>query len=139
MFNDAYCRDISVKIRSHLDIKRKKGEFIASFAVYGYKKDCDNHNRLAVDEYAAGIVKDIFAWKIAGMSQQAIADRLNDRGILSPAEYKKSCGSRYRAKFQKKEKALWSAVAVTRILKNEVYLGNLVQGKVTTPNYKVKK
>lgn len=139
LINDAYCRDISVKIRSHLDIKRKKGEFIASFAVYGYKKDCDNHNRLIVDEYAAGIVKDIFAWKIAGMSQQAIADRLNDRGILSPAEYKKSCGSRYRAKFQKKEKALWSAVAVTRILKNEVYLGNLVQGKVTTPNYKVKK
>lgn len=139
LINDAYCRDISVKIRSHLDIKRKKGEFIASFAVYGYKKDCDNHNRLAVDEYAAGVVRDIFSWKIAGMSQQAIADRLNNRGILSPAEYKKSCGSRYRAKFQKKEKALWSAVAVTRILKNEVYLGNLVQGKVTTPNYKVKK
>lgn len=57
LINDAYCRDISVKIRSHLDIKRKKGEFIASFAVYGYKKDCANHNRLVVDEYAAGVVK----------------------------------------------------------------------------------
>ncbi len=139
LINDAYCRDISIKIRSHLDVKRRRGEFIASFTVYGYKKDEKDHNRIVVDEYAAGVVRDIFAWKIAGMSQQGIADRLNDRGILSPAEYKKSCGSNYRAKFQTKNRADWSAVAVTRILTNESYTGTLIQGKFTTPNYKVKK
>lgn len=139
LINDAYCRDISIKIRSHLDVKRRKGEFIGSFTVYGYSKDEQNHNRIVIDEYASGIVEKIFAWKIAGMSQQGIADRLNNMGILSPAEYKKSCGSNYRAKFQTKSKASWSAVAVTRILTNENYTGTLIQGKYTTPNYKVKK
>jgi len=139
LINDAYCRDISIKIKSHLDVKRRKGEFIGSFTVYGYKKDERNHNLIIVDEYAARIVSNIFSWKIAGMSQQGIADRLNDMGVLSPAEYKKSCGSNYRAKFQTKSKASWSAVAVTRILTNENYTGTLIQGKYTTPNYKVKK
>lgn len=139
LINDAYCRDISIKIRSHLDIKRRKGEFIASFTVYGYKKDEKDHNKIVADEYAAGIVRNIFSWKIAGMSQQGIANRLNDMGVLSPAEYKKSCGSNYRAKFQTKSKALWSPVAVTRILTNENYTGTMIQGRYTTPNYKVKK
>lgn len=139
LINDAYCRDISIKIRSHLDVKRRKGEFIGSFTIYGYKKDEDNHNTIVIDEYAAGIVNDIYVWKIAGMSQQKIADKLNDMGVLSPAEYKRSCGINYKAKFQTKSKALWSAVAVTRILTNEGYTGTLIQGKYTTPNYKVKK
>lgn len=139
LINDAYCRDISIKIRSHLDVKRRKGEFIGSFTVYGYRKDERNHNQIVVDEYAAGVVRNIFSWKISGMSQQGIADRLNDMGVLSPAEYKKSCGSNYRTKFQTKSKASWSAVAVTRILTNENYTGTLIQGKYTTPNYKVKK
>lgn len=139
LINDAYCRDISIKIRSHLDVKRRKGEFIGSFTVYGYRKDEQDHNHIVIDEYASGIVEKIFIWKIEGMSQQGIADRLNNMGILSPAEYKKSCGSNYRAKFQTKSKASWSAVAVTRILTNENYTGTLIQGKYTTPNYKVKK
>ena len=139
LINDAYCRDISIKIRSHLDVKRRKGEFIGSFTVYGYRKDEQDHNHIVIDEYASGIVEKIFIWKIEGMSQQGIADRLNNMGILSPAEYKKSCGSNYRAKFQTKSKASWSAVAVTRILTNENYTGTLIQGKYTTPNYKIKK
>ena len=35
--------------------------------------------------------------------------------------------------------ARWTAVAVFRILRNPVYIGTLVQGKRSTPNYKVKK
>lgn len=139
LINDAYCRDISIKIRSHLDIKRRKGEFIGSFTVFGYKKDGLDHNRIVVDDYAAKVVRDIFAWKRSGMSQQGIADRLNRSGVLSPAAYKKSCGSNYRAKFQTKKEMQWSAVAVARILTNECYTGTLVQGRFTTPNYKVKK
>jgi DNA invertase Pin-like site-specific DNA recombinase len=139
LINDAYCRDISIKIRSHLDVKRRKGEFIGSFTIYGYAKDEKDHNHIVIDEYAAGVVQDIYQWKLAGMSQQGIADKLNDMGILSPAEYKKSCGIKYSANLQTKKQAVWSAVAVTRILTNESYTGTLIQGKVTTPNYKVKK
>jgi DNA invertase Pin-like site-specific DNA recombinase len=62
LVNDAYCRDISVKIRSQLEVKRKNGEFIGSFAVYGYMKSAENKNQLVIDPYAAKIVRDIFAW-----------------------------------------------------------------------------
>ena len=95
--------------------------------------------KIVIDEYAAGVVRDIYQWKISGMSQQRIADKLNDMGVLSPAEYKKSCGIKYSANLQTKKQAIWSAVAITRILTNESYTGTLIQGKVTTPNYKVKK
>ncbi|MCM1216095.1 MAG: recombinase family protein [Lachnospiraceae bacterium] len=137
LINDAYCRDISIKIRSHLEVKRKRGEFIGAFAVYGYMRGADK-NKLIVDPYAAGTVKEIFRMKMDGMSQQAIADELNKMGVLSPAEYKKEQGSGYKAVFQTHSKAKWSAMAVMRILTNEIYTGTLVQGKESTPNYKVK-
>ncbi len=139
LINDAYCRDISVKVRSQLETKRKKGDFIGSFAVYGYLKDPEDRHRLVVDEYAAGVVRDIFRWKLEGASQQRIADRLNGRGILSPMEYKRFCGMRYQSGFQVNTKAEWTAVAVGRILRNELYTGTMVQGKRTTPNHKVRK
>lgn len=53
LLNDSYCRDISIKVRSQLDMKRRKGEFIGGYAIYGYCKDERNKNRLVVDEYAA--------------------------------------------------------------------------------------
>lgn len=138
LINDAYCRDISIKIRSHLDMKRKRGEFIGAFAVYGYLKDENDKNRLVVDEYAGSVVRDIFRMKICGMSQQAIADWLNSQGILCPLEYKKSLGIKLQTSFQKSSRAVWTYMAVARILKNEVYAGVLVQGRQTTPNYKIK-
>ncbi|MCD8146066.1 MAG: recombinase family protein [Clostridiales bacterium] len=138
LINDSYCRDLSVKIRSHLEIKRKKGEFIGAFACYGYLKDPDNHNQLVVDTYAGQVVQDIFRMKINGMSQYRIADALNQQGILSPMEYKKSLGSRFETSFKVNTQAAWTAKAVTRILTNEVYVGVLTQGKQTTPNHKVK-
>jgi len=139
LINDAYCRDISIKIRSQLEIKRKKGDFIGSFAVYGYLKDEKNRNRLVIDDFAADIVRSIFKWKIEGSSQQGIANRLNDMGTLSPMEYKKSIGLKYASKFKINAKAQWSAVAVGRILSNEIYIGVMAQGKRSTPNHKVKK
>ena len=138
LINDSYCRDLSVKIRSHLAIKRKNGEFIGAFACYGYLKDENNRNQLVVDTYAGQVVKDIFRMKINGMSQYRIADALNEQGILSPMEYKKYLGSHFESSFKVNPKAVWTAKAVTRILTNEVYTGVLVQGKQTTPNHKVK-
>lgn len=138
LINDAYCRDISVKIRSHLEVKRRNGEFIGSFAAYGYRKKEDDRHKLETDAYAAGVVQDIFRMKLHGMSQGAIANQLNESGILPPAEYKASMGSNYQTGFRVKEKSGWTSVAVRRILTNEIYIGNLVQGRQTTPNHKVK-
>ncbi|MSC82808.1 recombinase [Eubacterium sp. am_0171] len=139
LINEAYCRDISVKVRTQLEIKRKSGQYIGAFAVYGYMKDDTDKNRLVVDEYAADIVRDIFAWKLDGMSPQDIAIRLNQSGILSPMEYKKSLGMKFATSFKANAQAAWSANSVLRILKNPVYIGVLTQGKETTPSYKVRK
>ena len=137
--NDSYCRDISTKVKSQLAIKRRKGECLAAFAVYGYRKSAEDRNRLLVDDYAAGIVRRIFAWKIEGMAVSAIAEKLNGLHILSPKEYKKSLGLNYRGGFTRGSDSRWSSPSVRRILTNEVYLGHLVQGRTERVNYKVKK
>ena len=66
LINDAYCRDISIKVRSQLDVKRKNGKFIGSFAAYGYLKDPKDKNHLIIDEYAAEIIRHIFNMKLDG-------------------------------------------------------------------------
>lgn len=137
--NDSYCRDISTKVKSQLEVKRKNGEFIGAFAVYGYLKNPENKNKLIVDDYAADIVNKVFNWKLEGLSSNAIAKKLNELGILSPMEYKKSKGVQFSTGFAVNTKTGWSSVAIKRILTNEVYLGHLVQGKREKVNYKVKK
>ena len=139
MVNDAYCADISVKVRSHLDIKRKKGDFVGAFAVFGYAKDEGNKNNLVIDTFAADVVRDIFKWKLEGMSAQGIAHRLNVNGVLSPMEYKRFLGLRYNTTFKVNTTAEWQSVTVKRILTNAIYTGVLEQGKRTKPNYKVRK
>lgn len=137
--NESYCRDISGKVRSHQKIKREKGEFIGAFAPYGYCKDSENKNRLVVDAEAADVVRKIFAWKMEGFSLGAIAEKLNERQVLSPKAYKKANGENYNSGFVGTDTPKWSAVQIKRILTNEVYIGNLVQGKQERISYKVKK
>ncbi len=137
--NDSFARDISGKVRSHQKVKRENGEFIGSFAVYGYKKSIRNKNLLVPDEYAADIVRKIFAWKIEGFSSLAIAEKLNGMGVLSPMEYKRAQGENFRTGFGGGVRAKWSSVAIKRILVNECYLGTLIQGKEEKVSYKVNK
>lgn len=138
LINDAYCRDISMKIRSQLDVKRKNGQFIGSFATYGYMKDPKNKNHLIIDEYAANVVRMIFNMKLEGYSAGTIADHLNESKVLTPMEYKRFCGLNFNGGFQISTDPIWHPNTVTRILKNEVYLGIAVQGKNRKINYKVK-
>ena len=105
--NDSYCRDISTKVKSQLAVKRKNGECVAAFAVYGYKKSADDKNRLVVDGYAAENVRRIFAWKIEGLAVSAIAEKLNSLGILSPKAYKKSMGLSYNGGFSGTGSSAW--------------------------------
>lgn len=137
--NDSYCRDISMKVKAHQKVKRLEGKCISAFTVYGYLKNPDDKNQLIVDEYAADVVRKIFSWKIAGMSLGAIANKLNDLGILSPMEYKKSLGIKFSTGFESAGTAKWAAVSVKRILINRVYIGYMEQGKQEKISYKVKK
>ncbi|MDO4649563.1 MAG: recombinase family protein [Eubacteriales bacterium] len=137
--NEFYCRDISTKVRSHQQEKREEGKYIGAFCTYGYKKSSENRNVLVPDEYAAGVVRKVFAWKIDGYSNLAIAEKLDESGILSPMEYKKVQGSKLHTTFATNSKSRWSAVAVKRILTNETYIGTVVQGRAEKVNYKVNK
>lgn len=139
IMNEAYARDISVKTRSALDIKRRSGDFVGAFTVYGYLKTGDKHKSLIVDPFASNVVKDIFRKRLDGLSAYHIAEELNKAGILSPLAYKRSNGLPYaKGGYADKEDCKWSATTVIRILSDEVYTGTMVQGKQSTPNFKLK-
>ena len=139
LINDAYCRDISIKIRSSLEVKRKRGDFVGPFAPYGYRKTEEDKNKLEIDEEAAEVVRSIFRMYLQGSNAYKIAEKLNKKNILTPMDYKKENGSAFYTGFKKNLKSQWTHMHVLRILGNPVYTGTLVQGKETTPNYKVKK
>lgn len=139
LINDAYCRDISIKTRTNLEVKRKKGDFVGSFAPYGYRKSSIDKNKLEADGEAAENVKKIFRWFLQGNSAYKIAEKLNREGVLTPMDYKRDRGSGFYTGFKKNLRGEWNHVMVRRVLSNPVYIGTLVQGKNTTPNYKVSK
>lgn len=137
IINEAMLEDISIKTKSQLAIKRKNGEVVCNYAVFGYVKSADK--KLVIDEFAAEVVKAIYERKLYGYNEQQIADTLNANSIHSPAEYKKVSGQAYRTPFAVNEKSMWTANAVRRILTNRVYIGTLEQGKRTKISYRVKK
>ena len=139
IMNEAYSRDISVKTRTALDIKRRSGDFVGAFTVYGYLKTGEHHKSLVVDPFAANVVKDIFRKRLNGFSAYHIAEGLNKAGILSPLAYKRLKGLPYaKGGYADKEECKWSATTVIRILSDEIYTGTMVQGKQSTPHFKLK-
>ena len=138
LVNDIYCRDISIKIRTSLEVKRKKGEYVGSFVPFGYRKAPQDKNRLLVDEAAADVVSLIFGMYKDGFPILKIARRLNTSGIPTPMEYKRMQGAHFETAFRTKERTEWEYVTVKRILSNIVYTGVLIQGRRGTPNHKVR-
>lgn len=137
--NDSYARDISNKVKSSQKIKREKGEYIGSFAPYGYKKSEENKNKLVVDDRVKNIIESIFDMKLQGYSSNAIADELNKMGVDSPRIYKEKQGLNYKGGFKATKGGYWSAKAINRIIENEVYIGIMQQGKSATITYKNRK
>ena len=137
IINDEYCRDISKKVRSSLDIRRKNGKFIGSFACYGYMKDPSDHNKIIIDPEPAEVVRLIFRLAIEGNGMITIAKILNSMGILNPSAYKRSKGLNYKHPCGDVNDALWRDSSIHRILKNEMYVGTMVQGKNKIVSYKV--
>ena len=129
IFNEQYARDISKKIHATVASKQKAGEFIGAFASYGYKKSPIDKNKLVVDEYAAGVVREVFRLYVGGMGKQSIAKRLNAEGVLCPSAYKRANGDNYKNGNRLGNASYWTYATIHAMLKNEMYLGNMVQGK----------
>ncbi|MBP3761673.1 MAG: recombinase family protein [Ruminococcus sp.] len=140
-YNEMYVKDISTKIRRTLSFKREQGQFIGSFAPYGYLIDKNDKYHLVTDEETAPVVKLIFSMYTEGNGYRKIVQELNSRGIVSPSEYKRRKGSKYVNKNadSSNSRGLWTQSTIARILSNEMYTGTLVQGKSHHISYKNKK
>ena len=137
LVNEWYLEDMSENIRSVLTNRRENGFHIGAFALYGYKKDPDQKGHLIIDEEAAAVVREVFTLFSQGYGKTAIARMLNDRGIPNPTEYKRLHGLRYQQP-KAKNSTLWKYFAISDMLINEIYIGNMVQGKYGSVSYKTK-
>lgn len=137
LINEWYLEDMSDNIKSVLTNKRKNGFHIGAFALYGYMKDPNQKGHLVIDEEAASIVREVFTLFSKGYGKTAIARMLNDRGIPNPTEYKRLHGLRYKQP-KRKNSTLWKYFAISNMLVNEFYIGNMVQGKYGSISYKTK-
>ncbi len=131
ILNEMYAKDISKKIRSAVKTRKEKGEFLSNYAPYGYKKNPDNKNKLIIDEFSAPIVKNIFEMALSGIGSVKIAKSLNRDKILPPLEYRKM-----RLGQQPNYQKEWGAAAILTILKNRIYVGDMVQGLYDCSQFK---
>ncbi|MCI8948331.1 MAG: recombinase family protein [Lachnospiraceae bacterium] len=141
LVNEWYLEDMSESVKSVLNDKRSKGLHIGSSAAYGYKKDPEKKGHLVIDAEAAAVVHEIFERYAAGYGKTEIAKELNHREVPSPFLYKCLTGE-YIGKgngSNGKFAHLWRYHSVNNILHNQMYIGNMVQGKSATVSYKIKK
>ena len=136
VINESVAATTSVNVRGTLNVNRQQGKFIGSFATYGYLKDPDDHHKLIIDPDTAPIVKTIFKKFIDGESIIGIAKDLNEDGIPNPSMYKKLKGMNYKHPVGAANDGLWPDSSVRRILRNEMYIGTMVQGKNRNISYK---
>ncbi len=136
LVNEWYLEDLSDNIRTVLTDHRRKGMHIGAFALYGYRKDPEQKGHLIIDEEAAEVVRLVFDLYASGMGRTSIAKYLNERGIPNPTEYKRIHGLRYKGSNQ--YGSYWKYFAISDMLRNEMYIGNMVQGKYRNPSYKSK-
>ena len=134
IMNDMYAKDISKKIKSVKRDKQRKGQFIGGKPMYGYKMHPTEKNKIVIDEEVAPVVRRIFALALSGMSCRKIATTLNEEGVPTPATY---CG--WKVGNPGPYTGLWSSERIAEMLKNETYIGNMVQGRMVKISYKSKK
>lgn len=134
IMNDMYAKDISKKIKSVKRDKQRKGKFIGGKPMYGYKMHPTEKNKIVIDEKVAPVVRRIFALALSGVSCRQIAITLNEEGVPTPATY---CG--WKVSRPGPYSGKWSSERIAEMLKNETYIGNMVQGRSRKISYKSKK
>jgi len=137
LINEWYLEDLSANIKKSLSNKRDDGLFMGSFAPYGYIKNPENKHQLIIDDVAAEVVRKIFDHYKNGLGYYRISQILKSEGIDTPSIYKRKNGSKFVCCSLDYSKAQWTTDTIAKILKNEAYIGTLIQGKTTSINYKI--
>lgn len=142
LINEWYCEDLSENIRCVFKAKMEKGQFLGSYAPYGYSKDPEDYHKLVIDEEAARVVQKIFSYAVQGLGNRQICDKLYEERIVTPTEYKKRQGYRYENPASDSgygKSGIWGTSTIRKILSNRVYIGDMVQGREKKISYKSKK
>lgn len=131
-----FARITSKKVRDIKEIKRFDGEKNGGFPPYGYLPNPSGEHWLP-DPGAQEIVKRMFLWSMAGVSDTQVAKKLNDLNIPNPTLYKQQVlGLKYQNPQAHKNSGLWWPATVHRILADKTYLGCSVQGKSSSFDHK---
>lgn len=137
ILNEMYAKDISKKVRSVRQTSAKQGKFMGSKPPYGYVKSSDDKHVLVIDPPAAEIVKRLFNDFAGGDSGRNIAETLNEEGVDTPAEYYfKQTGKRAT---RGDNGGQWGSATIMQLLRNQVYIGDMVQCKRKVSSFKTKK
>jgi site-specific DNA recombinase len=138
LINEWYLEDLSENLKQVLANKKSRGQFTGAYPSYGYLKDENNKNRLVIDPEASQVVKQIFDWFVnEGYGINKIMEILNQSFIPNPSAYKKQKFPNYKnGKCTATHGELWNRATIRGILKNQIYLGHMVQGRVKKISYK---
>ncbi len=132
LLHDYNSQRISINVRATKDAQRREGKYISPLAPFGYKKDPDNKHKLIMDETAKPIIENIYKWYLSGMGNIRIAQKLNELGIATRSQYRKT-GNLHNTMLAEYS---WRPKAIQKILINKVYIGAVDQRRETTRNYK---
>ena len=143
LMNDAYCRDVSNKVKSSQNARKRQGDYLGAFAPYGYRKQQADYHVLEPEQESAEVVRKIFTWRSIRCSPEKIARNLNVLLVPSPYTHKRLKNEKFQSGFLQETVADhwhgWSAAAVRRILRNPLYIGTLQQGKSYKISHKINK
>lgn len=136
LVNQWYIEDTSESIKSVLQSRRIQGFHIGATSVFGYLKDPKNRGKFIIDPIASKTVKKIFNLYESGYTSYKIAESLNQENVLTPSRYKKTyISNTYN---HANMNSAWDDSVVRKILRNQMYIGDMVQGTTTKPDIKAK-
>ena len=130
VINDLYAKDISKKVKASKHKNAVNGLFNGNRPPYGYKISPDDRHKFVIDEQNAKNVVRLFDLYLEGTALSQIAYTFNNEHIPTPSQV--SCTGRTVC-------SIWKPATIKHILKNRVYIGDMVQGKHKRINYKLNK
>ena len=137
IMNEYYARDTSRKIKSTFKTKGMTGKHLTGTVIYGYLWN-ETRDQWIVDEYAAEVVKRIFAMTIDGYGPYQIAKKLSEDKILIPSAYLAQHNEGVNKNKTFKDVYGWGSSTIVNLLDKREYLGHTVNFK-TRKHFKDKK
>lgn len=121
--NEYYSKELSLRIKNAIIAKQKTGQYISAYPIFGYKKSKEDKHKLVLDPEPSAIVKEIFVLASDGYIAREIAEKLNQKGIKTPAWYRLQSGER---NYPVQTAYTWNSNQVRKILNDLRYTGDMV-------------